>query len=61
MNTQSERSDMVDIRLEISERGIDRAVVAAADDAEQAAAHLLLARITPELRRLDNAIRTKKS
>jgi len=61
MIAYGETGNRVDIRLEISERGIGRAVVAADDDAQQTAAHLLLARITPELRQLNEAIRSKKS
>lgn len=60
MNAPEKTSAAVDIRLEISERGIDRAVVSADNDFQQTAAHLLLARITPELRQLNEAIRSKK-
>jgi len=47
------------VNLELDERGIRRIVVAADSDLEMCAAHLLLARISPEIYRLDSVLRLK--
>jgi hypothetical protein len=47
-----------EIRLELSEAGIQRIVIGADSDTEQAAAHTLLARVALELRQLDGALKT---
>jgi len=49
--------NLIDICIEVTEDGIRRTVVAADDDTEQTAAHMLLARIAPEVRALDLAIK----
>jgi hypothetical protein len=48
------------VRLELSEAGIQRIVIGADSATEQAAAHKLLARVAPELRQLDDALKTEK-
>lgn len=46
-----------EIRIEISEAGLGRTFIGTDDAADLAAAHRLLARVAPELRALDKALR----
>ena len=48
-----------EISVEIDGQGVRRVVIYADDAAEQARAHLLLARIAPEMVRLDRALKTR--
>jgi hypothetical protein len=50
---------MSQVNLEIDESGVRRIVVAADTDVEMRAAHLLLARISPEIYHLDSVLRRK--
>jgi hypothetical protein len=47
------------VNLEIDESGVRRIVVAADNDSEMRQAHLLLARISPEIYHLDSVLRLK--
>ena len=47
------------LSLEISERGIRRVCIYADDADEQSAAHLLLAKVAPQLMLLQAALKTK--
>ena len=47
------------VSVELNETGVCRVVVAADDDVEMRQAHLLLARISPEIYHLDSVLRLK--
>ena len=48
-----------EISVEIDARGVKRVVIYADDAGQQAQAHLLLAKIAPEMVRLDHALKTR--
>jgi hypothetical protein len=47
---------LVDVRLELTERGVIKASIIGKTVDQQAAAHRLLAAVTPEIRNLNDAI-----
>jgi hypothetical protein len=49
------------ISVEISKHGVERVVVEAATDSQTAAAHRLLARVTPEIQALGRACSPRRS
>lgn len=49
--------ELSQISIEVSEAGVERVVVGCDTAAEQRNAHLLLARVAPQLRQLDTALR----
>ncbi len=52
-----ETQKLTEVTLEFSELGFRRIIVPSGNDEEFAAAHTLLARVPPELRALDEALR----
>lgn len=52
-----EKPSLSEISVEISEAGIGRTIIGSNDAKDLAAAHLLLARVAPQLRALDEALR----
>ena len=52
-----EEKTEAEITIEMSEKGFRRVLVGANNDEEFAAAHRLMARVAPQLRALDKALR----
>jgi len=52
--------NLVDVRLELTERGVIKASIIGTTANQQAAAHKLLAAIVPEIRNLNDAILRQK-
>jgi hypothetical protein len=56
---QTKDNPLSKVSVELDESGVRRVVIAADNDSEMRAAHLLLARISPEIYHLDSVLRLR--